>query len=104
MQRSSGLEFTVAVIAGIIQLAQLVYLRRRAARGKTAEDFKRIPQHIEGAASGRLIGEHYHDDDDDDDDSANQDASRSDVSAARDNAPRVEPSGLGRDELNEWRS
>ncbi|TRX94704.1 hypothetical protein FHL15_004476 [Xylaria flabelliformis] len=79
MQRTSGLEFTVAVIAGIIQ-------------------------HVEGAASGRLIEEPYHDDDDDDDDDANQDASQSDVSAARDNVPRVEPSGLGRDEINEWRS
>ncbi|KAI0457166.1 hypothetical protein F5B21DRAFT_99206 [Xylaria acuta] len=130
MRRTSGLEFTVAVLAGIIQvsptllfnsvqyvcmyqtlveitnkeqLAQLVYLRRRGARVNTAQDFKRFPQRVEEGTNERLIEEPYHDGDDDGA-SVNPSSSQSDVSAAQDNTPRVEPSGLGHDEVNEWRS
>ncbi|KAI0403468.1 hypothetical protein F4802DRAFT_571526 [Xylaria palmicola] len=103
MQRTSGLQFAVAVLAGIIQLAHLVYLRRRAARDGDAQDFRRLPRHIEQGQSDRLIEEPYHDGDDEvvgvDDD-----ASEATPPAAENNAPRVEPSGLGRDEANEWRS
>ncbi|RYC60925.1 hypothetical protein CHU98_g5284 [Xylaria longipes] len=131
MQRTSGLEFTVAVLAGIIQvspiffwfnpvqyvriyqtiveitdkekLAHLAYLRRRGAGGTTAHDFKRVPQRVEEGPSERLIEEPYHDGDEDGA-GVNHNGSQSATSAARDNAPRVEPSGLGRDEANEWRS
>ncbi|KAI8944720.1 hypothetical protein F4801DRAFT_570681 [Xylaria longipes] len=103
MQRTSGLEFTVAVLAGIIQLAHLAYLRRRGAGGTTAHDFKHVPQRVEEGPSERLIEEPYHDGDEDGA-GVNHNGSQSATSAARDNAPRVEPSGLGRDEANEWRS
>ncbi|KAI0116396.1 hypothetical protein GGR51DRAFT_501199 [Nemania sp. FL0031] len=99
MQRTSGLQFAVAVAAGIIQLAYLAYLRQQAIRNKAAQDLKRLPHDSE-----RLIEEEYHDSDDE---AASEDQSPSDSVSptTRDEAPhRVEPSGLGRDEVNEWRS
>ncbi|KAI0911392.1 hypothetical protein F4823DRAFT_636536 [Ustulina deusta] len=107
MQRTSGLQFAVAVVTGIIQLAHLVYLRQRVGRNSTDRGFKRLAERTEASESGRLIEEPYHDGDDSGV-SVDQDASQSTspgAQAAQDNAPhRVEPSGLGHDEANEWRS
>ncbi|KAI1427520.1 hypothetical protein F5Y12DRAFT_156611 [Xylaria sp. FL1777] len=108
MQRTSGLQFAVAVLTGIVQLAHLVYLRRREGRGSAARDFKRIAEPAEAGENGRLIEEPYHDGDDSGvsvDHSPSQSTLPA-AQAAQDQAPhRVEPSGLGRsDEANEWRS
>ncbi|TGJ82186.1 hypothetical protein E0Z10_g6589 [Xylaria hypoxylon] len=108
MQRTSGLQFAVAVLAGIIQLAQLVYLRQRGGRDNAARDFKHIPQQVEAGDSERLIEEPYHDDDEDEGVSVDQSPPRSALpptQAAQNDPPhRVEPSGIGRSEANEWRS
>lgn len=135
MQRTSGLQFTIAVVAGLIQvsvslqncnrykhvctkiivettnwkkLAQLVYLRQRRGRNTSAEDFKRLPHPIEEGNGDRLIEEPYHDDEDEDgEEGAEEDRStpQPTLPPAGDRAPhRVEPSGLGHDEANEWRS
>ncbi|KAI0432282.1 hypothetical protein F5Y09DRAFT_339787 [Xylaria sp. FL1042] len=108
MQRTSGLQFAVVVLTGIIQLAHLVYLRRRGFRGILARDFKRYAEPAEAGESGRLIERPYHDNEDDSGVSVDQSPSQSAfpaVQAGQDEAPhRVEPSGLGRDEANEWRS
>ncbi|KAI0392465.1 hypothetical protein F5Y17DRAFT_357001 [Xylariaceae sp. FL0594] len=112
MQRTSGLEFAIAVIVGLVQLAHLVYLRRRnqIVEGGSS-DYRRIPHH--GEITGRLIEEGregYHDveEDDNESDSVNP---RSSPSASVNNnntgdgAPhRVEPSGLGGEEAIQWRS
>ncbi|KAI1352793.1 hypothetical protein F5Y01DRAFT_278677 [Xylaria sp. FL0043] len=107
MQRTSGLQFAVAVLAGIIQLAHLVYLRRREGRGFMTRDFKRHAEPAGAGESGRLIEGPYHDNDDSGV-SVDQSPPQSNfpaVQAGEDEAPhRVEPSGLGRDEANEWRS
>ncbi|KAI1152614.1 hypothetical protein F4825DRAFT_418504 [Nemania diffusa] len=104
MQRTSGLQFAVAVLAGIIQLAHLVYLRQRGQRRNAAQDFKNIPRQVEDGDSERLIEDNYHDSDDEGA-SVDQSASGTNSPDTRDNAPhRVEPSGLGHDEANEWRS
>ncbi|KAI1125718.1 hypothetical protein F5Y10DRAFT_246424 [Nemania abortiva] len=98
MQRTSGLQFAVAVAVGIIQLAHLVYLRQQEIRNNAARDFKRLQQ-----GSDRLIEEEYHDSDEGD--SVDESPSDSTSPTTRDEAPhRVEPSGLGRDEANEWRT
>ncbi|KAJ2969574.1 hypothetical protein NUW58_g9955 [Xylaria curta] len=103
MQRTSALQFAVAVLAGIIQLAHLAYLRRRGVGGSIAEDFKRFRQPAGEDRSERLIEEPYHDDDDEEV-SVDQSASPPALLDNQDNTPRVQPSGLGRDEANEWRS
>ncbi|KAI0205664.1 hypothetical protein F4808DRAFT_240522 [Astrocystis sublimbata] len=103
MQRTSGLQFTVAVLAGIIQLAQLAYLRQRSSRGTTPQDVRRIGHRAEEGAGERLIQEPYHDSEDEHDVGINQHAPQSDASTAQDH-PRVQPSNLGHDEANEWRS
>ncbi|KAI1117574.1 hypothetical protein F5Y14DRAFT_403140 [Nemania sp. NC0429] len=105
MQRTSGLQFTIAVVAGIIQLAQLIYLRQRQARNSSAQDFKRLPHPIEEGNGERLIEEPYHDDDDEERADEDQNNPRSARPSAGDRpVHRIEPSGLGRDEANEWRS
>ncbi|KAJ8126004.1 hypothetical protein O1611_g7634 [Lasiodiplodia mahajangana] len=99
MQRTSALQFAVAVLAGIMQLAYLAYLKQQENSNKAAQDFKRFPHDSE-----RLIEEEYHDSDDEAD-SVDESPSNSASPATQDEAPhRVEPSGLGRDEANEWRS
>ncbi|KAI1312716.1 hypothetical protein F5Y03DRAFT_196652 [Xylaria venustula] len=107
MQRTSGLQFAVAILTGFIQLAHLVYLRRRGARGNIARDFKHITEPEEAGENQRLIEEPYHDGDDSGV-SVDQSPTQSTLpssQAAQDDAPhRVEPSGLGRNEADEWRS
>ncbi|KAI1186399.1 hypothetical protein F5B17DRAFT_403831 [Nemania serpens] len=106
MQRTSGLQFTIAVLAGIIQLAQLVYLRQRRGRNSSAQDFKRLPHPAEEGNGDRLIEEPYHDDDEEEE-RADEDQSTPESTLPHPgNIPphRVAPSGLGRDEANEWRS
>ncbi|KAI0970914.1 hypothetical protein F4678DRAFT_435074 [Xylaria arbuscula] len=107
MQRTSGLQFAVAVLTGIIQLAHLVYLRRLRARNSIDRDFKHIAEPAEAGESQRLIEEPYNDGDDSGV-SVDQSPTQSTLpssQAAQDNAShRVEPSGLGRNEANEWRS
>ncbi|KAI1820637.1 hypothetical protein F4861DRAFT_50100 [Xylaria intraflava] len=107
MQRTSGLQFAVAVLVGIIQLGYLAYLRQRSWRARGAQDFKRFPQRVGAGEHERLIenGIEPYDDGDEASGDANPSASRSSLPAAEDSAPhRVEPSGLGRDDVNEWRS
>ncbi|KAI1364512.1 hypothetical protein F5Y08DRAFT_210625 [Xylaria arbuscula] len=105
MRTTSGLQFLVAVLCGIVQLAHLMYFRRFGVRQNTTPDFKYFGERAEGGENGRLIEEQYHDGED----SAvgeDRNSSQRALPAARDsqnNAPhRVEPSGLGRDEANEW--
>ncbi|KAK5636742.1 hypothetical protein RRF57_012454 [Xylaria bambusicola] len=108
MQRTSGLQFAVAVLCGMIQekLAHLVYFKQRGARDNAAPDYKRRggraerAERAERGESGRLIEEAYHDGDD-------QSPPQSALPApqiTQDDGPRVAPSGLGRDEANEWGS
>lgn len=107
MQRTSGLQFAVAVVACLMQLAHLVYLRQRGGMGNTTQAFKRFPQPADGENNGRLIEEPYHDEEEEEEEetSADQTPSRPAFPAGQDDArPRVEPSGLGHDEANEWRS
>jgi hypothetical protein len=86
------------------KLAHLVYLRQRGERRNATRDFKPLPQRVEEGDSERLIEENYHDSEDEGV-SVDQSASDSVSPGGQDEAPhRVEPSGLGRDEANEWRS
>ncbi|KAF2967997.1 hypothetical protein GQX73_g5551 [Xylaria multiplex] len=107
MQRASALQFAIAVLVGIIQLAHLVYLRRRGGRDYMARDFKNHSQRVEAGDNGRLIEEPYHDDEEEGV-SVDQDPPPSALPparAAQSDAPhRVEPSSLGGNEANEWRS
>jgi hypothetical protein len=102
-------------------LAHLVYLRRRtqSANSGLSSDYRHIPHHAESgntnSNNGRLIEEGtvrtYRDvdDDDDGDESDSVDPRSSHHSASVNNtggdgAPhRVEPSGLGGEEVNQWR-
>ncbi|KAI3317042.1 hypothetical protein HD806DRAFT_516128 [Xylariaceae sp. AK1471] len=107
MQRTSGLEFMVAAVVGIIQLAHLLYLRQRGARGSSARNSRRLPQQVEAGESERLIEdgvEAYHDGDEEGD-AVDPSASRSASGTAANGPPhRIQPSGLGHDEANQWRS
>lgn len=88
------------------KLTQLVYLRQRRGRNNSAQDFKRLPHPVEEGNGERLIEEPYHDDDEE------EERADEDQSTPQSNQPpaggppphRVVPSGLGRDEANEWRS
>ncbi|KAI8623545.1 hypothetical protein F5Y19DRAFT_458221 [Xylariaceae sp. FL1651] len=107
MQRTSGLEFMVAIVVGIVQLAHLAYLRRRGFSGVGTQDYKRIPQPVEAGESERFIEngqEVYHDRDIEDDVTDQDDPQSPSGSAHRRAPPRVVPSGLGHDEANQWRS
>jgi hypothetical protein len=140
MHRTSGLEFAVAVVVGIIQvsqllctshrvyifefplceklanwgkLAHLVYLRQRGAKGSSTRDargngtrdFRRLPQPVEAEDSERLVEdgvEAYHDSDEEG--HIERPSLTYPPSGNAEDGPRVAPSGLGRDEANEWRS
>ncbi|KAI0534537.1 hypothetical protein GGR58DRAFT_482546 [Xylaria digitata] len=107
MQRASGLQFAVAVVVGIIQLAHLVYLRQRGGRDYMAQDFKNHSQRVEAGDNGRLIEEPYHDDEDEgiNVDQGPPPSALPPARPAQGDAPhRVEPSNLGGNEANEWRS
>ncbi|KAI1506215.1 hypothetical protein F5X99DRAFT_127276 [Biscogniauxia marginata] len=104
-QRSSGLEFGVAVAIGLIQLVHLVLYRLRSTPAGGARDYRRLPQSIIADPSDRLI-EHGDVDTDDDetDENEGQNGSNRTYGAIGDGRPhRVEPSGLGED-VNQWRS
>ncbi|KAI1431550.1 hypothetical protein GGR50DRAFT_697903 [Xylaria sp. CBS 124048] len=116
MMRTSGLQFTVAVLVGLIQsqganrekLAHLAYLRHRSMRAGGAQDYKQLPRHASTGDNERFIEnvEEPYNDGDETEDGHGPDASRRSLPPAGDSAAphRVEPSGLGRDETNEWRS
>ncbi|KAI0508305.1 hypothetical protein F5B22DRAFT_425404 [Xylaria bambusicola] len=106
MQRTSGLQFAVAVLCGMIQLAHLVYFKRRGQRDNANPAYKHRAERAERGENGRLIEEAYHDGDDSgvgEDQSPPQSALPA-PQVNQDEGPRVEPSGLGRDEANEWGS
>ncbi|GAP85593.1 putative tetraspanin Tsp3 [Rosellinia necatrix] len=99
MHTTSGLQFAVAVVAGIVQLAHLAYLRLPRERGSAGQVFAQRAED-----NGRLIEEAYHDSDDEGN-NAVEDPAPSTPPATQDNAShRVEPSGLGGEEANQWRS
>ncbi|KAI1813800.1 hypothetical protein GGS20DRAFT_452232 [Poronia punctata] len=108
MQRTSGLEFTVAVVVGLIQLAHLIYLQRqgRSTTGNNA-DYRRLPHRVEAGENGRLIEEDpeaYHDADDEEN-GVEPTSSQSQPADFGEEPPhRVMPSGLGGEEANQWRT
>ncbi|KAI2620831.1 hypothetical protein GGS21DRAFT_494799 [Xylaria nigripes] len=93
MLRTSGLQFGIAVLVGLIQLAHLAYLNQRSARANRAQDFKRLPRHAGTGESDRLIenGIEPYEDNEEATDSADRNNSRPSLPAAENAAPRVEP-------------
>ncbi|KAI1259139.1 hypothetical protein F5Y18DRAFT_433551 [Xylariaceae sp. FL1019] len=107
IQKTSGLEFVVAIVIGIIQLAHLAFIRRREFRTNGSSAYnKRVINPIEDGRGERLIEEgeeQYHDEEEDEIEDVNRAHPR--LNAPEDQANhRVEPSGLGHDEENQWRT
>ncbi|KAI0153241.1 hypothetical protein GGR57DRAFT_149790 [Xylariaceae sp. FL1272] len=108
IQRTSGLEFAVAIVIGIIQLAHLAFVRRREFRADGSRAYtKRVTHPIEDGRGERLIEDgdgQYHDDEEEDGDGDGNRAHPRPDAPQNQASHRVEPSGLGRDEENQWRT
>ncbi|KAI1489791.1 hypothetical protein F5X96DRAFT_590612 [Biscogniauxia mediterranea] len=108
MQRTSGLEFGVAIAIGLMQLVHLALSRLRSASDGGVggvRGYRRLPQIFSSNPSDRLI-EHgdVEADEDEPEQNGNQNGSNRSYGAIDDGRPpRVEPSGLGED-ANQWRS
>ncbi|KAI8956835.1 hypothetical protein F5Y11DRAFT_361359 [Daldinia sp. FL1419] len=100
MQRSAGLDFTVAVVTGIIQLLHLVYFF-----GSRNLGYRPINQSVGPTDRSGLLENGAADEEDGEqvDDNGTNDTNRPNYGGARDGANhRTEPSSLG-EEGNNWR-
>ncbi|KAI5917125.1 hypothetical protein F4810DRAFT_81598 [Camillea tinctor] len=105
MQRTSGLEFGVAIAIGLIQLANLVLFRLRNSSDGGVRAYRRLPQIFSSNQHDRLIEpDHEEADEDEPEENGNRNGLNRSYGAIDDGRPpRVEPSGLGED-ANQWRS
>ncbi|KAI2468410.1 hypothetical protein F4781DRAFT_398205 [Annulohypoxylon bovei var. microspora] len=104
-QRTAGLEFTVVVVVGILQLIHLALFRLRNSGGARARiGYKRLTQSI-GANPHEGLLENEAANDDGDDAAAGEDGpdgGRRDYGTLEDGSNhRIEPTGLG-EERNNW--
>ncbi|KAI1381128.1 hypothetical protein F4677DRAFT_402223 [Hypoxylon crocopeplum] len=106
MQRTAGLEFTVAVAVGILQLIHLALFRLRSSgAGNAREGYRQITQRISANPREGLLEDGVADDGDNGNGAEGSGETSNGHSGygALDDGPRIAPSNLG-DEHNNWRS
>ncbi|KAH9893676.1 hypothetical protein F4778DRAFT_784170 [Xylariomycetidae sp. FL2044] len=105
MQRISGIEFSVAVAVGILQMIHLALFKLRNARRSTATGYKRLTQSVGADPSERLLGDGQVEVEEEGTvGNGGSDSGHRDYGAIEERpSPRVEPSGLV-EERNNWAS
>ncbi|KAI0484503.1 hypothetical protein GGR56DRAFT_669056 [Xylariaceae sp. FL0804] len=107
MRRSSGIEFAVALVVGVMQLVHLALLRLRNAGGPNARGYGRMDRRLGAHADDRLLedGEAGDASTDGQDGDEGPDASRREYGTLENgsSSSRVQPSGLG-EEGDHWQT